>query len=77
MNYSKIKFEKSKAQNGNSNAPLSYTYLDTEISEKEVFYKLNQMDINGENKMYNPVSVKPAFINSGVKIYTNPATNTL
>ena len=34
------------------------------------------MDINGENKMYNPVSVKPAFINSGVKIYTNSATNT-
>ena len=76
LNYSKIKFEKSKAQNGNSNAPVSYTYLDIEISEKEVFYKLNQIDKNGENKMFNPVSVKPAFINSGVKIYPNPATNT-
>lgn len=74
--YSKINFQKSQAVNGNSVAPLNYTYTDTEIIEKEVFYKLSEIDLNGNIKNYNPVLVKPILNVEDVKIYPNPATNT-
>jgi O-glycosyl hydrolase len=76
MNYSKIKSEKSKSLNGNSNTPLNYTFIDTETNEQEVFYKLNEIDLNGEIKSYDPISITPALNNSEVKIYPNPAKST-
>ncbi len=73
--YTKIKFQKSQAASGTSVIPLNYTYTDTQISQNEVFYKLSEIDLNGNIKTYNPVLVKPILNDGGIKIYPNPATN--
>jgi|GEM_PF-1487773 len=75
INYNKISFEKSKAQKGNSESVISYQNLDTEISTQNVYYKLNQVDLNGKINIYGPIIVKPALTDSEVKIYPNPANN--
>lgn len=73
--YTKIKFEKTKAQNGNSNEPIIYNSLDSQPSQQITYYKLNQVDENGNIETYGPVSVKTALGDGEVKIYPNPASN--
>ncbi len=40
---------------GNSNQTLHYQYTDTVAQQGEVYYRLKQVDFNGDSKTYNPV----------------------
>ena len=73
-----ISFIASKAINGNSNNPLTYSFEDA-TTTKDSYYKLKQIDKDGKFSFSNTVLIK-AVKSTGIQItsmYPNPATDKL
>ncbi|MBX2930650.1 MAG: T9SS type A sorting domain-containing protein [Chitinophagaceae bacterium] len=77
--YSKLDFISSKADNGNSNIALSYTYNDNKPLASNNYYRLKQMDKDGRVNYSNVVLLKgeKATRVSITGVYPNPTRNTL
>lgn len=54
-----------KNGSGNSNQTLHYQYTDTAQQEGTVYYRLKQVDFNGDSKIYNPVFTNCEGANTG------------
>jgi hypothetical protein len=66
----------SKAPNGNSIAPLHYTYANYDVKEGINYYRLKQFDKDGQWKYSEIVELKSNGLNSDeLTLYPNPATN--
>jgi hypothetical protein len=59
---------------GNSTSILQYSTIDNVIDDKTVYYRLNQVDTDGENKLYDAKSIICSY-NEMVRIYPNPTTD--
>jgi len=72
VNYRKIGFVSSKS--GNSRTAQKYTFIDTEKRTYggTYYYRLKQVDNNGEEKFYGPESITFAAEALAVKAYPNP-----
>jgi hypothetical protein len=75
VEFEKIGFKKSFAINGNSNAPLDYSFNDATSSDDE-YYQLNQIDLNGKSSLSNTIMIK-AGLESENRVYPNPVTDKL
>ena len=63
---------------GNSNNLLSYIYNDTDAQHDVInYYKIKQVDYNGEFEWYGPIVVQPGEVESLLTLYPNPATTTI
>ncbi len=66
----------SKANNGNSNLPLTYTYTDVAPLKGINYYRLYQVDKDGNKKFSQILRVNFDGI-TGMRIYPNPVKNQL
>jgi len=66
---------------GNSNSLLKYNYVDdiTDVASGHIFYRLRQVDMNGESELSDVVSVSQTKANvlAGLKVYPNPVSQYL
>lgn len=60
---------------GNSNQLLKYSIVDDELSEKQTYYRLKQVDFDGAYNYSNIISSN--CVSSDFNIYPNPASNTI
>lgn len=60
---------------GNSNSLLEYSFVSDEINNQTTYYRLKQVDFNGEYSYSNTIVNKCE--NKNFDIYPNPATNRL
>lgn len=58
---------------GFSTVLLNYSFLDSEIYRKTTYYRLIQVDKDGESKKYEPIAVD--CFNDETLIYPNPSNN--
>jgi hypothetical protein len=73
-NYSTITTIASKAENGNSNVPLSYSYLDVRPLSNANYYRLKQIDNDGRFSLSDIVLLKSKLSNVTLSsVYPNPA----
>lgn len=71
--WKQIAFQASKATEGNSASPLTYSYTHTNPVKGTNFYRLKQLDLNGKFE-YSPV--RQVKMNATtIVVYPNPATN--
>ncbi|RYM35983.1 T9SS type A sorting domain-containing protein [Brumimicrobium glaciale] len=61
---------------GNSNSRINYSSLDENSSNGIVYYRLKQVDFDGEEEIYGPISVLCDGDKSNMKIYPNPNNGT-
>lgn len=73
--FTTIAFEKSKAANGNSSEVLNYTYVDKTALNGTNYYRLKQLDLNGDSKLYEIKSVNVGVSTAGIQVYPNPVTS--
>lgn len=76
-NWNKVGFVKTQAESGNSIVNLFYNFTDKNAPEGS-FYRLKQIDNDGQYEYSWPISIKDNSWYSGqfkVEIYPNPATN--
>jgi hypothetical protein len=59
---------------GNSNAPLSYSYLDLQPSSGAGYYQIQQQDIDGRLTV-SPVLLSNCNAVEGLKVFPNPVLN--
>lgn len=61
---------------GNSTSPIEYEFVDQGVGYKtngeEVFYRLKQVDLNGQSSLSNPVILQTAPFEFEVKVWPNP-----
>ncbi|KXX67315.1 hypothetical protein AVL50_28455 [Flammeovirga sp. SJP92] len=58
---------------GNSNVPLKYEYLDTEVPNSSIiYYRLKQIDFDGAASIYGPNAVSNSSTAPELNIYPNP-----
>jgi hypothetical protein len=59
---------------GNSNINLSYEYIDSNVTEELYYYRLKQVDFDGQYEYHNIISIKTKNDgnNSDAYIYPNP-----
>ncbi len=68
-----IEIIKTKARNGDSRSPLTYTTFDPSPDPGTTYYRLKQTDKDGMFKYYHPVSVKFDKVNSiSISVFPNP-----
>ncbi|MGV3547094.1 MAG: T9SS type A sorting domain-containing protein [Pedobacter sp.] len=73
--FTKIHFENSKGQNGNSTAALKYSFVDRTAKAGVNYYQLKQIDLNGDNELFKDVkSVNVSLGAADVVVFPNPAT---
>jgi hypothetical protein len=58
---------------GNSNSLLSYNFIHSNVGSDSYYYRLNQIDFNGESKTYDPILVYCASSSSVLMTYPNPS----
>jgi len=79
-NFTTIDFIQTQATGGNSIVPVSYLYSDNSISSGKQYYRLRQLDIDGQGKFSNVIKID-GQIPSDVRVdgvFPNPvATNSL
>jgi chitodextrinase len=76
QNFEIIAAISSKAPNGNSNSNLTYKFIDKANTDLSSYYKIKQVDLNGNSKTYpNLVLIKPKFNNTENTVFPNPANN--
>ncbi len=79
-NFTTIDFIQSQSTGGNSNVQLSYLYTDNSISTGKHYYRLRQLDIDGQGRFSNVIKID-GQIPSEVRVdgvFPNPVvTNTL
>ncbi|CAN5146214.1 hypothetical protein BH09BAC5_BH09BAC5_08370 [soil metagenome] len=63
----------SKAPGGNSSSTIQYQYYDTAAPSGTVYYRLRQVDLNGQNKITGLINVDISRNISGLSIVPNPA----
>lgn len=74
--FSKIGIVYSKAEGGNSNEKLSYSYTDATPLNGTNYYRLRQVDHDGKSE-YSKIEQVIFGAGSGVKVYPNPAVSTV
>lgn len=74
-NFETIDFVPSKATDGNSQAELSYSYDDINISNVISEYRLKQIDFSRQSTYTEIKAVKGIGQPSGIVIYPNPSSN--
>lgn len=57
---------------GNSNSVLKYEFKDYQLSDRVTYYRLKQVDFDGQHEFFGPVSVNPDLFKNQVSIYPNP-----
>jgi len=63
---------------GTSNNILQYIYDDVDASETVInYYKIRQMDYNGNFKWYGPISVEPGERENSFNVFPNPAITSI
>jgi len=62
---------------GNSNATIDYQYEDLESIRFVGYYRLTQVDLDGKQKVYDPIYTNCAKNVNEVEIYPNPAQEDL
>ena len=79
VKYSSIGFIPSQASLGNSNSLLTYSFTDNFPSGNKQYYRLRQIDLNGNEKLSNVVLIKTVSskIFSVDAVFPNPAHSTL
>lgn len=71
--FTELAVVKTKAKNGNSKSPLSYTTLDPAPNPGTTYYRLKQADQNGTVKYFQTVSVKFDKVNPvSFVVFPNP-----
>lgn len=62
---------------GNSTTTLNYSLNDAERKEGDVYYRLTQYDVDGKNKVYDPISIDCStdITKSTIVTYPNPSSN--
>ena len=76
VNYSSIGFVNTQALGGNSNGTLNYSFDDNSPVGKKNYYRLNQKDIDGRNKLSNIVMItgdRPLLLGIG-GLFPNPTS---
>jgi hypothetical protein len=58
---------------GNSTQDINYSFVDSEKSNDQNYYRLNQVDIDGKNKIYDPIFVDCEGNASQLITYPNPS----
>ena len=77
--FRKLGFVNSKSVNGNSSSVLNYQYVDNKAPGGSVYYRLRQIDKDGQSSYSNVILIKGEKINALTlnMIYPNPAKSTL
>jgi hypothetical protein len=57
---------------GNSNSENEYSFIDEAVTSGENYYRLNQIDVDGISKIYDPIKITCNNLFNGVSIYPNP-----
>ena len=58
---------------GNSNSVINYQYEDFNSDRFIGYYRLTQVDMDGEQKVYDPIYVECKVVQSELTIYPNPS----
>ena len=76
--FNKIGFVATKAVSGNSNAVLTYSFEDAKAAKGTTYYRLKQVDFNGDFK-YSDIKFINNSLNNAVafSVYPNPVTNVI
>lgn len=76
VNYTTLDFVKSLATGGNITTRLNYTFTDNSVVNSNQYYRLRQVDFNGESKISNVVLIKSEKTRTLTLdgLYPNPAT---
>jgi hypothetical protein len=72
--FTTISFEKSKAINGNSSSVINYSFVDKTAENGTNYYRLKQVDLNGDSKYYEVKVVDVGVVSANVQVYPNPVT---
>ncbi|MDD2982950.1 MAG: T9SS type A sorting domain-containing protein [Crocinitomicaceae bacterium] len=59
---------------GNSSQKIDYHATDDQAQQGVNYYRLTQIDLNGEQEVFDPISIQCANNNVDVIIYPNPST---
>lgn len=70
-----VMFVATKAEGGNSQSDLNYTYTDNSVVSGTVQYRILQLDLNGAIKYSDIRAIRDALQSSRLLVYPNPATN--
>lgn len=63
------------AGSGNSNRTINYSFTDRNAAENVTFYyRLTQVDYNGESTTYNPLSISGACLANDIAVFPNPTS---
>ncbi|MBL7766558.1 MAG: T9SS type A sorting domain-containing protein [Chitinophagaceae bacterium] len=78
IQYTTIGHVESKSVNGNSNLPLSYSFIHTSPVQGHNYYRLQQVDIDGKSTLHSKVIdlIHQSDVIS-VNLYPNPAADVL
>jgi hypothetical protein len=57
---------------GNSTQDITYTFIDSEKSNGDNYYRLNQVDVDGKNEYFGPITVS-CEDDSKINTYPNPS----
>jgi hypothetical protein len=57
---------------GNSTQEINYTFIDSEKSNGDNYYRLNQVDVDGKNEYFGPITVS-CEDDSKINTYPNPS----
>ena len=68
-----VGFVKSQAVNGNSNSPLTYSYVDNNTANAVTQYRLRTVDIDGSSKFSEVRSVRGEGQTGKIILYPNPS----
>ena len=60
---------------GFSSILQTYSFIENEKSINEAYYRLNQVDINGDNKLYDPIFIYCNESANALMTYPNPSKN--
>ncbi|MBL6667272.1 MAG: T9SS type A sorting domain-containing protein [Crocinitomicaceae bacterium] len=58
---------------GNSSAQIDYEYVDFEKTLGDVYYRLNQVDFDGNSEYYDPIQVNCGQIENVLMTFPNPS----
>jgi len=70
--WDKLDFVRTKSSNGTSVSALSYSFLHTHAAKGVNFYRLKQIDLNGNSTFSNIATINVDTKNSEVRIFPNP-----
>ena len=65
-----------KAAAGNSNTLLNYSIVDENNWNGATYYRMRQIDINGKQEVYGPISADCGSDNNSMIVYPNPNNGT-